>query len=118
MRDLSALQPERRRLLDYEAAEPCRFAPAQGFAEVPPLVARPGETALPEFEVTGPIGAFEVSIGGVTRQFPAVAAKKTLRCAAGPFPAFGGTMPVTIRAEDPASAQATFAFVKRYQVRP
>ncbi len=80
-------------------------------------MARPGETALPEFEVTGPIGAFEVSIGGVTRQFPAVAERKTLRCPAGQFPAFGGTVSVTIHAADPASAQATFAFVKRYQVQ-
>ena len=118
LRDLSALSPERRRLLDYEATEPCRYAPSQGLTEVPPLVARPGETALPEFEVTGPIGAFEVSIGGVTWQFPAVAEKKTLRCPAGQFPAFGGTVPVTVHAADPASAQATFAFVKRYQARP
>ncbi len=117
LRDLSTLQPERRRLLDYEATEPCRYAPSQGLTEVPPLVARPGETALPEFEVTGPIGAFEVSIGGVTRQFPAVAERKTLRCPAGQFPAFGGTVSVTIHAADPASAQATFAFVKRYQVQ-
>jgi len=41
-----------------------------------------------------------------------------LLVSAGPFPVFDGTVPVTIRAENPASAQATFAFVKRYHVRP
>ena len=115
LRDLSALPPARRRLLNYEAVAPCRYDPLHGFDTLPPLVARPGEQALPELEVIGPIGAFEVTIGGVTRSFPAVAEKKTLRCPAGSFPAFGGTAQVTVRTEDPASAQATFAFVKRYR---
>ena len=74
-----------------------------------------GEQAQAGFEVIGPIGPFNVTVAGVTKSFPAVAEKKTLRCPAGQFPAFGGMVPVTVRAEDPAYAPATFAFVKRYR---
>lgn len=115
LRDLSDVAPARRQILGYEAAAPCRYDPSHGFDTLPPLVARPGERALPEFEVTGPIGAFEVSIGGVTRSFPAVAEKKTLRCPAGSFPAFEGTAHVSVCSDDPASVRATFGFVKRYR---
>jgi hypothetical protein len=115
LRNLSEVPPVRRRILDYEAAAPCRYDPSHGFDALPPLVARPGEKALPEFEVTGPISAFEISIGGVARSFPAVAEKKTLRCPAGSFPAFEGTAHVSVHADDPASARATFGFAKRYR---
>ena len=75
---------------------------------------RPGERAEPEVEVVGPIGVFEVTIGGVTRKFAAVAEGKVFRCSTGTFPPFAGTAQVVIRASDPASARATFAFSKRY----
>ena len=114
LRDLADLKPERRRIVGYEAVAPCRYDPEHGFGEIPPLVARPGERAEPEFEVVGPIGAFEVSIGGVTRKFAAVAEGKVFRCDAGTFPPFAGTAQVVIRADDPASARATFSFAKRY----
>ena len=117
LRDLAALPPERRRIIDYEGVAPCRYDPSHGFGEIPPLVARPGERAEAEFEVIGPIGAFEVTIGGVTQSFPAVADEKILRCPRGKFPAFAGTAPVSVRAEDPSAARATFAFVKRYCAR-
>ena len=114
LRDLDALPPERRRIIGYEAAAPCRYDPSHGFGEIPPLVARPGETAEAEFEVIGPIGAFEVSMCGVTRSFPAVAEGKVLRCPRGRFPAFSGSVPVSVRAYDPSAARATFSFIKRY----
>ena len=117
LRDLAELPPDRRRHVDYEAAIPFWYDPSHGFGDVPALVARPGESAVPEFEVVGPISAFEVTIGGVTRKFPAVEKKKLLRCPQGSFPAFSGKMPVEVRAEDPSSARAIFAFAKRYGVQ-
>ena len=118
LRDLSTLPAERRRLLDLEFAQPCRFDPQHGFGDVPPLVTRPGEQAQAGFEVIGPIGPFNVTVAGVTKSFPAVAEKKTLRCPAGSFPAFTGTMPVAVCAEDPSAAHATFTFIKRYGLVP
>ena len=88
MRDLDGLPPARRRIIGYEAAAPCRYDPSHGFGEIPPLVARPGETA----EAEG----------------------KVLRCPRGRFPAFYGSVPVSVRADDPSAARATFSFIKRY----
>ena len=50
----------------------------------------------------------------VTRSFPAVAEGKVLRCPRGRFPAFSGSVPVSVRADDPSAARATFSFIKRY----
>ena len=116
LRNLATLAPERRRLLAREAAEPSLYSPTNGFTEMPPLVMRPGEQAEALFEVAGPIGPFKVTVGGVTQAFPGVAAGKVMRSPAGAFPVRSGTVPVTVRAEDPAApAQAVFTFTKLYR---
>jgi len=114
LRPLAGLNPAARRLLEHEADEPRFYAPALGFGSLPPLAVRPGESAVPSFEVTGPIGAFNVSVGGVTRSFPAVEAGKSLRSPEGAYPAFSGSVPVKVETEPSTSARAVFSFGKRY----
>ncbi|MCQ2390585.1 MAG: right-handed parallel beta-helix repeat-containing protein [Kiritimatiellae bacterium] len=131
LKDLALLTSEKRALLDYEPAEPCFFAPDAGFADLPPLVARPGMRAEPTFTVVGPIGEYEMTIADETRRFPAVAAGKTWRCPSGTFRPFSGRASVRVREVGTPAARprtptalfewqprfdsgARFEFVKRY----
>lgn len=113
LRELSHLTADRRGLLAYEAAEPCFFAPAKGFAELPPVRTRPGETADLTFTVVGPIGPFTLAVNGEEKSFPAVAAGAVFRSERRTFTPFADTAKIVVRAE--GSAAARFEFVKNYR---
>ena len=113
LKPVASLPPESRKFLAYEAMDPQFFAPGKGFAEVPPLVTRPGETAKAEVVVYGPMPACTVTIGPVSTALDAVEKGRHRK-----FVLAGrhrGVQPISIvpRVQDGEIA-ARFEFVKRY----
>ena len=107
--DPKALPPERRRHFAYEAVEPDWFAPAHGFADLKPVVVRPGEKARVEFRICGPIAGGVLSFGGMDRPIAdqGADAVRKIRIEG----EFSGVTPVVLTARD---AACHVEAVKRY----
>ena len=123
-------------VLAYEAADCAFYAPSKGFAELPPLTCRPGETACVGFEVHGPIAPFTLSVGDSSRSFGfGLKSNQYLTCVDGcrwqlrergedagvkrtgeiePFPPVTGRVQVKVACDDPSNAAARIDLVKHY----
>ena len=95
----------------YEAVEPMVYEPAKGFAELPPVRMRSGESATVEAWAYGPAKPCVITLGDVSADVPAIdaGARKIIR--------FSGrhsdSLPVSVRSDDP-SARLRIEFAKRY----
>ena len=97
--------------LSYEAVEPAVYEPAKGFAELPPVRMRPGESATVEAWVYGPAKPCVITLGDVPADVPAIdAGERRLVRFAGRHV---GTQSVSVRTDDP-SARLRIEFAKRY----
>ena len=97
--------------LSYEAVEPVVFEPAKGFAELPPVRMRPGESASVEAWVYGPCKPCVIALGDVSADVPALeaGARRLVRFAGRHV----GSLPVSVRTDDPA-VRLRIEFAKRY----
>lgn len=125
-------------LLAYEAADCAFYAPSKGFAELPQLTCRPGETARVGFEVHGPIAPFTLSVDDSPRRFGfALKDNQYVTCVDGsrwqlrergkdagvkltgeiePFPLVTGRVQVKVVCDNPQKAAARIDLVKHYIV--
>ena len=113
LKPVASLPPEARRFLEYEAMDPQFFAPEKGFAALPPLVMRPGETAAAEVIVYGPMPACTVTVGTASTDIDAVEKGKHRKFVlAGRH---GGVQPIAVvPREQGGEIAARFEFIKRY----
>ena len=113
LKPVASLPPEAKKFLAYEAMDPQFFAPEKGFAALPPLVTRPGETAAVEVIAYGPMPACTVTVGAVSTALDAVEKGKHRK-----FVLAGrhsGVQPISVVPRGSGGETAArFEFIKRY----
>ena len=141
-REVASLPDEGRRLLDYEAEPPVRYAPADGFEGRVPVRVRPGEKAFLELRLTGPVSNPKLAVKDGSKRtwtFPAVLTDEDrLFCRDGrnwyvlratgydssaivargelhePLPVLAQSTGFVVLSDDPARTSAQVDVIKRY----
>lgn len=108
----NGLTADDERAVFFEAVEPVVYAPTRGLDTLGEVRMRPGRMADLSFRVYGPIDAFTLAVGGVSRDFPALKKGESARYDRA-FKGLSGRQEIRIGTNGSA-ADARFEFEKNY----
>ena len=117
---VSPLPVQVRDKISYEAARPVFWAPSKGFSQLPQIPVRPGERAMLDVTLVGPVAdpvlTIRTSGKTVDLRFRTLKANERQRIASGPL--ISEACSLSMSSSDPLAASARISIVKRYAGRP